>query len=310
MVQRKKYSIYGSCQAPALATVLNSCAAFTHDWEYVAVAPCYVATEEQIVRFRAETIPQLDLLIYQPVSEDYRGVNFSSAFLRGNLPVDRLALSVQYVHWEAYHPTVNSPYGLLPHPEGYVDSLVAGAVALGVGEDVYLRRLEEIGASLCIDFSEIENWCLRELRVREAGENDGGRPVDIALADFIMGSYRHARLLHTIDHPTAALMREIGRQCLSRLGYSDTEINFDASVDALDISQLALYPIYRDQFGFYESGRMHDFQLLDQTKTYDTYLREQFAWFKGLSKEDVTAFFERVAANRGWLKNALRRAFG
>lgn len=85
MAQRKKYSVYGSCQAPALAKMLNSCPTFARDWELVEMEPCFVASEEQIDRHLAETIPKLDLFLYQPVSEGYRGEKYSSVFLRNSM---------------------------------------------------------------------------------------------------------------------------------------------------------------------------------------------------------------------------------
>ncbi|WP_175966646.1 WcbI family polysaccharide biosynthesis putative acetyltransferase [Burkholderia sp. BCC0322] len=309
MAHRKKYSAYGSCQALALAKMLNSCPAFARDWELLEMEECFAASEEQMDRHLVETIPKLDLFLYQPVSKGYRGEKFSSEFLRNSLSPSGVALSVQYMHWEGYHPTVNMPYGLPPHPESYVDVLIAGAVVMGVDKGTYVRRLEEIGASLHIDIDKIEDWCADELRSREAGENDGGRQIDVLVTDFILANYRQKRLFYTMNHPTAVLMREIAARCMLALGYTYSDISFDQNLDPLDVTQISLYPIYRDCFDFYELDRMNEFQVLYKKKAYEPYLLEQFEWFGRSSKDEVSAFFERVAANRGWVRTALRRAF-
>lgn len=309
MAQRKKYSAYGSCQALALAKMLNSCPTFARDWELVEMEACFLVSEEQIDRHLAETIPKLGLFLYQPVSEGYRGEKYSSVFLRNSMSPGGNALSVQYLHWEGYHPTVNSPYGLPPHPEGYVDALIAGAVVMDVDKKTYLRHLEEIGASLRIDIDEIESWCVDELKSREVGENDGGKQIDISVTDFILANYRQKRLFYTINHPTAALMREIAARCMLALGYTYSDISFDQNLDPLDVTKMSLYPIYRDCFDFSELNRMNEYQVLFKKKAYEPYLLEQFEWFERLPKADVSAFFDRVAAKRRWVRTALRRAF-
>ncbi|MGX6565917.1 WcbI family polysaccharide biosynthesis putative acetyltransferase [Cupriavidus necator] len=309
MVQRKKYSVYGSCQAPALAQVMNSCPRFASEWEFIEIPPCYAVSEEQIDHFAKELLPDLDLLLYQPVSEDYRGPQFSSEFLRNCQPAGAMALSVQYMHWEAYHPTLNQVYGLPPHPEGYVDTLVAAAIGMGVDRATYLRRLEEVGASLAIDMGEIEAWCVSELKARESGENDGGKRIDITVTDFISTNYRNSRLFYTVNHPTVALLHEASAQCMLKLGYAHSDIWFDPVLDPLNASQIALYPIYRDVFSFNEDKRMSDSKLLSNTKSYEVYLGEQFDWFERLPSDDVGDFFERLATSRPWLRTSLRRAF-
>lgn len=309
MAQRKKFAVYGSCQAPALAKMLNSCPAYVSEWELVDLEPCFVASEERIDYYAKETLPSLDLFIYQPVSDSFRGPKFSSTFLRSCLPPGSPALSVQYLHWEGYYPTVNSPYGLPPHPEGYVDALVAGAMAMGIGRDSFVHRLEEIGASLRVDANEIGAWCGIELKSREAGENDGGKRIDVVMTDFIVANWRKDRLFYTMNHPTARLLREVATQCMMKLGYAQADIYFDPALDPLDVTKVAMYPIYRDDFGFFEAKRMSDFQLLYKLKPYGTYFEEQFQWFERSPLSDVAAFFERLATSHPWLKSALHRAF-
>ncbi|MDW9254146.1 putative wcbI [Burkholderia thailandensis] len=169
--------------------------------------------------------------------------------------------------------------------------------------------MEEIGASLRIDIDEIEGWCVDELKSREVGENDGGKQIDISVTDFISANCRQKRLFYTMNHPTATLMREIAARCMLALGYTYSDISFDQSLDPLDVTKMSLYPIYRDCFDFSELNRMNEYQVLYKKKAYELYLLEQFEWFERSSKADVAAFFDRVAANRRWVRTALRRAF-
>ena len=63
---KKTYTIYGSCQASALASILNSNDEFKSQYQYQPMDAIYVLTESDIENLNTNIFPKLDLFIYLP----------------------------------------------------------------------------------------------------------------------------------------------------------------------------------------------------------------------------------------------------
>ena len=67
----KKMSIIGNCQAHALSKFLVSNNIFDKMYEYIEVKPIYLMNENELNCFYTYTLLELDLIIIQPINEDF-----------------------------------------------------------------------------------------------------------------------------------------------------------------------------------------------------------------------------------------------
>jgi hypothetical protein len=283
----KTYTSYGSCQADALAQILNAVPEFAADWQYMKVPACFDMSIEQLNSYSDDAIKNVDLFLHQPISPNHYGVEFSTDYLRTNIATNATHISFQYFHWEGYSPTFNSPYGLPEHPLGYVDSLVAQVVLDGKPLQMLLDRLPLANQYLAENVSEIGAWCVDQLRSREGGDNDGRRPIDITATDFIAASWETEHLFYTMNHPSKSVLWHAAATLLERLGYDPSIVDVSNLPDPLSFTTLPTY----------------------KTPGVDSFYEEQFEWLSEKPKDDVANFVERLAESRFWIRGSYNHAF-
>ena len=67
----KKFTIIGNCQADALSKFLLSNPTFKNTYEYIDYIPIFKMTPEELDKLYIDVLPFLDLIIIQPISENY-----------------------------------------------------------------------------------------------------------------------------------------------------------------------------------------------------------------------------------------------
>ena len=73
MTAKQRFTVYGNCQASALAGQLLSHPGFAARYEYVALEPCFLVSEDTITRWVVDNKDQLDLLVAQHLNPGWRG---------------------------------------------------------------------------------------------------------------------------------------------------------------------------------------------------------------------------------------------
>ena len=102
---KKKYTIYANCQGQALARVLNSSQAFREKYQYFQIKPVQEINLDYLNNFINSVIPQIDLFIFQPVSEKYKNYfRYSSKYITSHLKKDCRQLSFPSCYFQGYHP--------------------------------------------------------------------------------------------------------------------------------------------------------------------------------------------------------------
>jgi hypothetical protein len=210
-------AIYGSCHADALRRVLQSDPGLAARLEFVPLSPCMEIGEAEMAAFLADQASSLDLFIYQPISADYRGPQFSSASIIERAGASTSLLSFSYYHLEVYAPFIlASAAGFPPGGPEYVDYLLASLVHQGLDET---RIVEELAY-----FQAFEPYAPRliaqalfDLRWREERLLDGDRPIDIRLSDRVEAHFRDIRLGHTANHPTAPVFQWLAEDVAGKL---------------------------------------------------------------------------------------------
>lgn len=304
--RRKTYCVYGSCQGPALGQTLDSCAAFSADWERMPLKPCHLVTKQELRALVADVLPHIDLLIYQPVSPGYRGELFSSIYLRSQLREGTPALSFPYLHWEGYMPSSTpEAWGLDLYPDIYVDVLVAEAARHRIGFDTFMRSYGDYGAHFQQQLGQIEDWGVAELRHRESDANTDTRATDITVSDYIALTWRQQLLFYTANHPSQLLFEEIARRMMARLGYAAPSMQFEGKVDPLKGVQLPILPRMGLHFPF-RSGQDGWFGYSAMSP--ESYYQPMYNWFSSYPPDYISTCIARAGYMRPWVEAELALA--
>ncbi len=225
---KKLFAVYGNCQSKALARFLMTCPRFAKEWRCHAFPGIHVTTSEQLASFKSQ-LPKLSLLIYQNVN---RGERATSEILP-LLPRNCIQLGIPSLFFNGYNPEVayvrQSRAALFYHDRimlSHIDEFEKFRDLL-VREDFFPTSFSKD----CVDVS------LEELAIRERKQE-----LEITISEFIAENYRHTRLFHVLNHPTAFLLRELARRLLVYLGIEPLldETVFHGGTRPLSVSNLPI----------------------------------------------------------------------
>lgn len=223
--------VYGNCQAPVLASFLETSEAFTRRFQCIHVPGIHEMTSEQMAALMAN-LDRISLFIYQPV----RRPGFNTDTLMAALSQRCLRIAIPSLFFNSYNPEVaylrESEATLFYHDRlqlGMIDDYDAFERALVFSEDVYSRAFSE----RCIEIS-----------IGELARRERDNCIDVPMSDFIVDRFREERLFHVLNHPTQGLLRALAARILGVLGL-DQQIATAVRDYGLDRWQ---FPIYRSHY--------------------------------------------------------------
>jgi hypothetical protein len=208
--------IVGNCQAHPLMLSLRRAlpGAAIHFCPSV-----HLATPADVARLHGR-LASADLLVMHRVQPGYRdGIGLDTPTLRNLLPPTGTAQVLPNLHYEGHHPWIGyaqDPDGKLAgiQPESplgdYHDFLAMVAVAQGLSPRHLLCR--PCPGPLASLLQGAHQTSLSELRRREAD-------CDVGISDWISAEHRRRPLVHTINHPTQALLHALLQRLLVQLGW-------------------------------------------------------------------------------------------
>ena len=237
--------VIGICQLTAIAEILKECPSFTTQYTEIIVKTVFTLTVEEMDHILKHVIPTCDLVLSQPVSEDYHSNNiFSTRVLRERtreFPSCK-HLVISNCYFAGYDPLpfqITNSHGEIVHRNGmsYYPTVSFASLLDGSVEQA------------CKDFCNPDNFSLdcltanylrsiAELRERERDIFGTKIPVDIPISDFILKEFRCRFLFHTYNHPTNELLLEITQQILQHLG-----VEFQVSDIVLDRELLGEFSV-------------------------------------------------------------------
>jgi hypothetical protein len=295
--------VYGSCHATALVQLLKGIPGLTRCVDILPIPPVHEIAEDALNGI-VETIKDVDLLIYQPVSRDYRGEQYATARLVEALPAHAMLISFGYYHFEIYTPFISAALpGMPPPPSDYVDYLLGSLMARGLPDGEIAERLLHLEglepyaeAMLAAAFY--------ELRLREDRVLEGDRALDVRLAGRVHEAFRRDRLGHTMNHPTRTVMTWIADDVLSRL-----EAQFGIHLcglrslraDPLKPCQFVVAPFVKKAFGLtFADGR--DAVLNNRRLRIGDYIKANRPYFDSLAPGALMKAVQTHAqpASRPW----------
>jgi ribosomal protein S18 len=242
----KKFTVYGNCQARVIASVLSSSKVFKSEFEYFDIKAVHLMTPNELEFFIEQILPQLDLFIFQPVSNKCNNdERYSTNYLLSKLKSDAISISFPSCYFRGYNPEMKRTklikHGVDQDEFNYHDQ---NLIKNFLSENIVSP--EDFLSSDCFyseDFSyQAVEESITELELRESNMFGSERQIDIKVSQFIRDNYQKQRLFYTFNHPSTALLIYIGKAILRLLEFED-EIGYRKDPFAHTI-----HPIYKSHY--------------------------------------------------------------
>ncbi|WP_297509259.1 WcbI family polysaccharide biosynthesis putative acetyltransferase [uncultured Caulobacter sp.] len=299
MSRRKpiRAAIYGACHANALLELLRGVPGLTGKIQFTPIPAVMNITPEEMEAFIA-SVPDLDVVLYQPISANYRGPQFASARIVEAAPSSTTLISFAYYHFEVYTPFITSALPGLPEPPTeYMDYLLGALIARGFSDETIVERLQHLkGLEPYVEG--MVGAAFYEFGVREERVLDGDRPLDIRISDRVRALYQHKRLGHTANHPSVLPMRWIADDILARLEPligKTLGARWSLKADPLGDIQFFAAPFVREAFGMTFQDRPTVRTKTHGRQSLAAYVRSQRPFYEAIPREQFIQAVETMA---------------
>jgi hypothetical protein len=237
----------GICQLDAIYKILKVNTIFTSIYTEIINYTIFTVTEEEMENILNNIVPTCDLILSQPVSENYRGNNiFSTSMLRSKIKSGAKHLVIPNCYFTGYDPIpfqTTDESGNIIHIDNisYYPSICIQSL------------LNNDCINCCIDWCNLDvynstelnnnyNKTINELKIREEKVFDNNFGTDIKISDYIEQNYKDVFLFHTYNHPTNVLLFELVRRLFRILGLLEIEIGFKITNELLGINSIPPCP--------------------------------------------------------------------
>ncbi|GEA12740.1 hypothetical protein KUL49_31150 [Alteromonas sp. KUL49] len=239
-VVKKKYSVYGNCQADPLGNILRTNPDFNEQWEFVQFPkPSFELRKNDLPEIE-KLVGQLDLFVTQNVGDSH-GV-FASDNLAKLLKPSSTVIRIPNAYFSGYMPEVVYFRDGEPHVTKFCDYHDEKFLSFFMEDPVNAVNKAVNAANDTNTYSRdfvIENAknSLEELKNRELS-------CDVTVSDYIEKHWREEILFFSMNHPKRKVLNHIASQVLSRIGQSSTDVRGD--YEHLDNTRLPVYQSVKD----------------------------------------------------------------
>lgn len=238
-IVKKKYSVYGNCQANPLGNILQTNAEFADNWEFVPFPKPSFELRQGDWSDIENLLGELDLLITQNVGDSH-GI-FSSSNLANHLKAGGTVVRIPNAYFSGYMPEVVYFRAGEPHVTKFCDyhdanflaffmedpvNAVQRAVDAATNKSQYTEEFVLANAKASID----------ELRRRE-------EECDVIVSDYIEKNWRNDILFYSMNHPKRAVLSHIASNILKHLGQQSVDLK--GNYEHLDNTRLPVYESVR-----------------------------------------------------------------
>lgn len=248
----KKFTIIGNCQADALSYFLLSNPTFKNTYEYIVYTPIFKMTNEELDKLYTDILPQLDLIIIQPISENYNNNNkYSTKSILNSVNKNCIKILFPSLFFDYYHPfntyiiDKDKPGWKLGEPYDYHDKNILKSFLQFSSEDEALNKYYEVlyNPELLTSYyfsnrllTNINNLKEREIKYINYCTED---THIINSSSFIMDYFDKILLFYTINHPSKYLFYYISNSCLIYLN-----IPLETYHEDIDPLKALIMPVY------------------------------------------------------------------
>ena len=244
-------AIIGNCQTESLTNFLFSNNNFKNIYEYIEVKPIYLMNENELNYFYTYTLIELDLIIIQPINEDFNGnIKYSTKTILNNTKNDCISILIPSLYFDFYHPYLcylNGEHGKIQDPIDYHDKILIKLYLANKelsNEEIiekYMNIFNNeifINNSMCNDNLKL---ALDNIEDRENNFKDYivNNTKCIYSYDFIKNNYQQKLLFYSVNHPSKYLLSYLSDEILKYL-----KIPFEDYPNNLDPFNILIIPIY------------------------------------------------------------------
>lgn len=267
----KNILLYGNCQMDAIKKTLN----LPTDLYNLTVLLCFSTDIDR--NNYLDIIKNSDIIITQPIQDNYRDVDYlSTNFIINNSKDSTKIIIVNSAYFNFYYFDLTYTYfneKLLQTPTDYHYNKMIECYKNNFSEDYYIENYVN-NANLKTK-EELENMVsnsLNELKIRYENSKEKYSIKNvffIPLYEFINKNYKDQLLFYSMNHPTKYVIQYI---CLEIIHYLEihNSINFD--IDIFNFMKCILYKCIQKQVNFdineYTPSMMNKTNSNEITKLY------------------------------------------
>ena len=202
--ERPLVLVWGNCQAEALRVLLSS--SHPVQFDTIRIPPVFELNASDLDPLRT-LARRADILLTQPVRDDYRDLPLGSRQVREMMPAGARVVRWPVIRYSGFHPyqvIVRDPAGLLGDPPvvPYHDLRTITAAATG-------RQTSDLDAP-ADSYREVAGASLQELARREREQ------CDVGVSDLLESS--NAVDMFTINHPGNRILLGLTERLQNALG--------------------------------------------------------------------------------------------
>lgn len=214
---RMTFTVYGNCQAAAIAKLLASSSDFGSRYSWSRLEPCHEISPDEMDQWRATNGAKTKLLITQCLKPGWRkDSRLDIDHLIASMPASVKIITWQDIYYRGYSPELIyprifkrdslSPYTNIIAEFGFVQGLKPDLLADIHSDPAFFERefVESIHATAA----------------NELDERERQSQADIRLASYMRTEWSSRRLFHTFNHPTRQVLVEASRQICTAIEIS------------------------------------------------------------------------------------------
>ena len=248
-MSKQVFTIYGNCQSTILAACLQQVKSFKERFEYRRLPFCHRIKSTEYEKL-CDDISNIDLLITQPVSTEFRGGGYDSKTLT-DLSDNYLGFpSLQFF---GYFPSLSRfnvgklskadterfnnyliPYAPLNKDSLYHYNELRMMVLENYPTSTICHRFDS-GSNQEFSLEKCLNWTLGHLRSKE---DEFGL---INISDYLLENWQNKLLFYTPRHPSGYVMAELVCRICNRLGLEVCSNEVDRIIAKDHFSHIKLY---------------------------------------------------------------------
>ena len=275
-----KIYVHGNCQAPALGDLLaEACGSLAE----VTTRQVYSLDLETEVGDYRRDVATADVILTQPVTPNYRGVDFlSSDWVKANARPDATVLTIPVIFHRGQLPqcfpmTAWHDDRLAYHDAHALDYFLNGKEADAFVDDTSAGDFLPPGLVM----GELSQTTLELMRREHAAG------ADVRASDVIASRLTTEQPLHTVNHPNRGVMCEMADQVLGRLGRTER-----ASVEGTDMLDRFVMPPYLSTvMALNHTGhgvRLDEIRVEGRTESRRDFFREVFSLYRSIGAEAIS----------------------
>ena len=231
---KKKYSLIGNCQCIHLNTFLKTNSHFMSEYSYIDIKPIYLSNKNEIDLINDLVLPQLDLLIIQPVKDNFKNYyKYSSKYILTKINKNCKVIMFPSLYFKGYFPNVFN-YDIEHINISVHDKNLIKIFKMTEDKKSFLKKCEDIINS--DDFYnkiEVINNIKGSLFILRIKEEKAKLKYDsvhfIKVSDYIESHFQKALLFYSLNHCSKHIYRFLSDKILEYLKI--TKMSYDINLD-------------------------------------------------------------------------------